>query len=99
MRWQEAVSQSLIHGDEDFRDVEVLFLRNGNHRALPEAAYEVEVARRLPAMENALRDLYCEASSKLDRNASPSSSMSSLQKRKTRMSFWRAPPVSIRRKA
>ena len=57
LRWSEADSPYHLHGDEHFRHVEALLLRDGDHRALSEVAYEEEVARRLQAMEDALRDL------------------------------------------
>jgi len=57
LRWSEADSPYHLYGDEHFRDVEALFLLGGDHRALPEPAYEEEVARRFQAMEDALRDL------------------------------------------
>lgn len=57
LRWSEADSPYHLHGDEHFGDVEALFLLGGDHRALPDLAYEEEVARRFQAMEDALRDL------------------------------------------
>lgn len=57
LRWSEADSPYHLCGDEYFREVEALFLRRGDHRSLPEPAYEQEVARRFQAMEDALRDL------------------------------------------
>lgn len=57
LRWSEADSPHHLYGDGHFRDVEALFLRGGDHRALPEPAYEEEVARRFLAMEDALGDL------------------------------------------
>lgn len=57
LRWSEADSPYHLFGDEHFRHVEALFLRRGDHRSLPEPAYEEEVARRFQSMEDALHDL------------------------------------------
>jgi hypothetical protein len=57
LRWSEADSPYHLHGDEHFRDVEALFRCEGDHRTLPDATYEEEVARRFQAMEDALREL------------------------------------------
>ncbi len=57
LRWSEADSPYHLYGDEHFRDVEALFLLGGDHHALPQPAYEAEVAARFQAMEDALGDL------------------------------------------
>jgi hypothetical protein len=57
LRWSEADSPYNLYGDEFFGEVQRLFSQGGDHRKLPEAEYEAEVARRFVAMEGALRAL------------------------------------------
>lgn len=57
LRWSEADSPYNLCGDEHFREVEALFLEDGDHRDLPDEEYEAEVVRRYEAMEGAIVDL------------------------------------------